>query len=617
MQQPNETQENSVLAKLCQSTINFTVKPGATLLFLPDPTVPYLQTSFEERRVFNCEYSNEENNEEHTNIGSIISVDWYGSGRRHSTGMEDERWAFDYLSTRMELHITKHQQPSSVGPVLIESLTLDNTYGRKDGNLSAAAISLGKTHDSYATLLLHGPNSLEVAKRATVMSKYLARLKTRVRQDNYEEIDVDIAPDQKSLQQLVDALGGKVLMSVAPIEDTLEDEPFIRSPNRDEQSPITHMVRILAESNEDIYRVLHFCLKPCSQLLGGIEPYKDRIHSSATVRSRPTDVTPFTHQTYGTLQRQMLYDLQSITNNLVLEKEQSHRINDFNTTDAWFYSCLFSDSSLPVGSFAHSLGTEAASQMGLFNQTDNLEHITDDSSCSVDALEDYIYSVSRSNARVSAPIILAAYSLVTNASSSLNIDQMHQSWLDIDHHTDTLLKSNGPGRRASIDQGLGFLRIAPSLLKDVNNLDSSNNLWQLIRRSIDDKSIAQSHQTSLKTAKGHAAPIYGILSASLGVPPLDACRVFAFAAARDSVSAAVRLNLLGPVAGLLVLNQVGRKAVEEGLEEGLMKMFHCTDPDMSICGRYKQWLDSASTCAPLMDVVQPCHDMLSVRLFRT
>lgn len=116
--------------------------------------------------------------------------------------------------------------------------------------------------------------------------------------------------------------------------------------------------------------------------------------------------------------------------------------------------------------------------------------------------------------------------------------------------------------------------------------------------------------------KCHASPVYGILAASLKIPPLNACRVFSFGAARDTVSAAVRLNLLGPVAGLSLMNQVGRVAVEDGLEEGLLSMSH-SHPDHSATKGYKAWLESASTCAPMMDVVQPCHDLLSVRLFRT
>ncbi|KAL7476360.1 hypothetical protein ACHAW6_002228 [Cyclotella cf. meneghiniana] len=619
-QHMNEGTSNSTIQNFCESTITCTVEPGATLFFLPDPTVPYERTSFKEHRVFNCQYSCDRNKEIPQAMGSIIAVDWYSSGRRHSTGMEQERWAFDYLSTRTELHIKDQRTHMSNSrddtdgnhTLLIEAMTLDNTCGGADRKLSTAAISMGKNHNSYATLLLHGPNSLHVAKRAIELSRRIASLQTRVRQDNFVENDEgDKADKSVEILQLLDALGGKVLMSVTSVENSLPKE----RPSNQEQ--LTHLVRILAESNEDIYRVLHFCLKPCSELLGGLEPYKDRIHSSITVRNKTGKLPDASCQSIVTtrVHRRKVSEkeLQAIANDLVFGKD---KINDPNATDAWFHACLFSDSSLPVGSFAHSLGTEAASQMGLFNHNENVEHAPDDSSCSVNALADYIYAVSRSTARFSAPIILGGYSLDANASPTLSVEHVYESWVDIDEYVDTLLRSNAPAHRASVDQGLGFLRIVPSLLgrNNLHSLSTTSKLLTSIRVSMNDKNTVKAQRTRM--IKCHASPIYGILAASLKIPPLDACRVFSFGAARDTVSAAVRLNLLGPVAGLSLMNQVGRVAVEDGLEEGLLSMSH-SRPDHSATKGYKAWLESASTCAPMMDVVQPCHDLLSVRLFRT
>ena len=109
---------------------------------------------------------------------------------------------------------------------------------------------------------------------------------------------------------------------------------------------------------------------------------------------------------------------------------------------------------------------------------------------------------------------------------------------------------------------------------------------------------------------------------------MDACRVFGFGAARDAVSAALRLNLVGPLAGLSILDRVGRGAVEEGLEEGLVGMLHVSyggrDSEAYGAGGFgtreeklERWLRSAATCAPVLDTVQPLHDLLLVRLFRT
>jgi urease accessory protein UreF len=499
-----------------------------------------------------------------------------------------------------------HQESQDISqPILIESMTLDNTkFAAGSCPLAPAAISMGKIYDSYATLLLHGPNSLNVARRATMLSEHIASLKTRVRKGDFGDDESLI--DESDLLQLPDSLGGKVLMSINPIESDEIDNL---------SEPQTHLVRILAESNEDIYRILHFCLKPCSQFLGGLEPYKDRIHSSGTVRSHSTTVGGSVRNTSTpAVTRISEKELYNIANDLVFGRDAMIRSEGTGATDLWFHACLFSDSSLPVGSFAHSLGTEAASQLGLFSMLNNTQSKNGNTSCSEDDLADYVYAVSRSNARFSTPIILGGYSISAHVLPLHGIDRALHSWSEIDSYTDKLLKSNGPGCRASMDQGLGFLRIAPSLLRNIDD-DETTNFLESIRASINYKSLDKSHSSIF--AKGHAAPMFGVLAGSLGMSPLDACRVFAFGAARDSVSAAVRLNLIGPVAGLSLLNDVGRGAVEEGLEEGLLSMSACTAQSDSVTERYRHWLRSASTCAPVMDVIQPCHDMLAVRLFRT
>lgn len=635
-------------SKPCQSTVRCTIEPGGTLLYLPDPTVPYHRSSFRERRAFTCQHS-PGGDVDQSSMGSVVAVDWYSSGRRHSAGMEGERWAFEYLATRTELFVVEEEDASQPAqararaprPVVIESMEFDNKLSdaKRASTRTHAAIALGKDLDAMATILLHGPSSLPVTKRAESLSRRLAALRTRTRSDD----DDDDAIEVDEMEDLLVALGGKVLLSVTPIEN--------REQKLDER-PQTHMVRILAESNEDIYRILHCCLKPCSHYLGGLEPYRERIHSSRSIGS---DAVLQRKQANGSVQTTSWQrqeerrkqskqekgekpNLQRIANKLVFGNDHD---GGSLSSEAWFRLCTLADSSLPVGSFAHSLGLEAASQMGLFadegaNDGDGLEgkwSAKDGaSSCSAEALSDYIHAVARSNALFSTPPLLAGYCLavpgstdVESAVSSVaNAKKIHRSWLDIDDYLDALLRSNSPGRTASMDQGLGLLRIAPSFDLTSRGTDTSE-LLELIRRSIDRDGATHSNESvpDSSPANGHAPPIYGILAALLGIPPLDACRVFAFGAARDTVSAAVRLNLVGPVAGLSILDGVGRGAVEEGLEEGLTGMLR--DGEMTSCEedgktreeRLEHWLRSTATCAPVLDTVQPLHDLLSVRLFRT
>ncbi|KAL7444026.1 hypothetical protein ACHAXH_008000 [Discostella pseudostelligera] len=384
-------------SKLCQSKIHCVVEPGSTLLYLPDPTVPYYQSSFGERREFTCQYDG-------ANMGSIIAVDWYSCGRLFSAGMEVERWAFEYLSTRTELFVIEkdplHPPKQNTRPDLIESVIFDNkTSKSKDSTFSTpGAIAFGKNFNAMATLLLHGPTSISVAKRAKVLSRKLISTHTRVRteftfEDTIQDVDKEDV-ENLELDKLLDSLGGRVMFSITPIEKS-----------KGKFSQQTHMVRILAESNEDIYRILHHCLKPCSQYLGGLEPYLERIHSSRTVAKRSHMVHRHRQDIEVKQSRQespTKPNLHYIANHLIFGNEKP---DICFSSDAWFRLCTLSDSALPVGSFAHSLGVEAASQMKLFtNEGSNDEKqkklsetswsmSSSASSCSEEALADYIHAV--------------------------------------------------------------------------------------------------------------------------------------------------------------------------------------------------------------------------------
>lgn len=587
--------------KLCRSSINCRVKGGASLYYLPDPTVPYNESAFREERVFSCM--------EH---GSIIAVDWYSSGRRFSTGMGNERWAFDYLATRTELSVGENGGTGQ--SKFVEALEFDGQDTRSN---------VGKKYESMASLLLHGPASSEVVTRAKQVSLRLASMKARVRLS-------DIDHEDEEITRLVSSICDHVLLSVTAIDSTLGSE-------HDPDDRGTHLVRILAGSNEDVYRLLHFCLKPCSSRLGGLEPYKERIHSSRTVRQKVGVVQSIENSPSS--QRRNEPCLKDGLEPIVVggvagiappartcingqpiivgdhdernhNEHQSMFAEEFAnrlifgekvpvfSRDAWFRLCTLSDSALPVGSFAHSQGIEAASQMGLFESDDDGPL----------ALASFLQSLSRSSAQFATPVILAGYSLLSStARDDMDLSQIRNLWAELDARVDTRLRSNDPSRRASMDQGLGLIRVSPSF----NHQQSRwSDLFEMILSSIDTPSGNDA------SSFGHSALIYGILCASLRVSPIDACRVYSFGATRDAMSAAVRLNLTGPLEGLAVMDEVGHKAVEQGIIHGMLGI-EKKHSGNGLDPREISWVDSATTCSPMVDAVQPLHDSLSMRLFRT
>ena len=104
----------------------------------------------------------------------------------------------------------------------------------------------------------------------------------------------------------------------------------------------------------------------------------------------------------------------------------------------------------------------------------------------------------------------------------------------------------------------------------------------------------------------HIAPALGVIGGVLGLDEIQVCRLFAYCMARDLVSAAVRLSLVGPLASVPLLHNV-----QESIENGICDVYneiqnHPEDP-----------LLVAATSAPVIEAMHPCHEILQVRLFRS
>ena len=240
------------------------------------------------------------------------------------------------------------------------------------------------------------------------------------------------------------------------------------------------------------------------------------------------------------------------------------------------------------------------------------------------------------------------------------MDGVHRDWLLLDRLAHAILSSNAPSCRASIDQGSGLLRRPTHWLRGRgcppgargatatvgNDEDASDavfvatELLGRIQRSIvaGGGAATSSNVHGHRHGHGHAGPILGVACALLGLSADEGYDVLVYAAARDVVSAAVRLNLLGPLAGVTVLDGA-RGAVRDGVEaavvavaeaemeaeaEEVEAMFVAGGLVLGESGSRPSSSSllvaaarAAAGSAPIVDVVHPCHDLLSVRLFRT
>lgn len=95
----------------------------------------------------------------------------------------------------------------------------------------------------------------------------------------------------------------------------------------------------------------------------------------------------------------------------------------------------------------------------------------------------------------------------------------------------------------------------------------------------------------------HHAPVFGLVCGLLGMDSATAQRGYMFITMRDVISAATRLNLVGPLGAAVMQHRIALLA-----EEIVIKWM-----DRSV--------EDACQVAPLLDTVQGCHAYLFSRLF--
>jgi len=210
------------------------------------------------------------------------------------------------------------------------------------------------------------------------------------------------------------------------------------------------------------------------------------------------------------------------------------------------------DSAFPGGGFAHSGGLEAAVQHG---------HITD----SVAVCAFVRHAIAQAG-RSGLPLVSAVHRQPDRLS-------------EIDRLCDAFL-TNPVAHRASCAQGRAWL--AGTL------------------RSFPDEGIGVIEETLRHDRlAGHFTPVFGVVTARLGLDLREAQRLFLYVTMRGVASAGVRLGVIGTYAAQNL------QAAAAGDIDAVIERCGALEP-----------LDIAQS-APLIDLFQSTHDLLYSRLFQS
>ncbi|TYH79686.1 hypothetical protein ES332_D03G080100v1 [Gossypium tomentosum] len=212
------------------------------------------------------------------------------------------------------------------------------------------------------------------------------------------------------------------------------------------------------------------------------------------------------------------------------------------------------DSILPTGGFAHSFGLEAAIQARLVSGPDDLQT--------------FVIHLLENTGSLLLPFVYSA-----------TMNPTLDNWQKLDRILDATL-SNEVGRKASVSQGSSLMRVAASVFTELPSL-----------KSMRDVCIGSG------VVSFHHAPVFGMVCGLLGMDSGTSQRAYIFMTMRDVISAATRLNLVGPLGAAVLQHRVAYVA------ESMVK----------------KWMDrsveDACQTAPLLDTIQGCHTYLFSRLF--
>ena len=544
----------------CKAKMDVTVEKDGILVYAPDPCIMFASSSYSQIQEF-CIHPK----------SSVVLIDWISSGRFKN----QERWEFDKLHVRTRLkwldetetkeRISENPAFSDEAidstengtPFLQDSISIAVRPTRSDSNqIGHNDPYMVKDYNCFASLIIYGEHIELVKNKCKVLSDSVASQFTRVRKRNQKDQDHSKAEATIDIDDL--NLASRVVMGFSKV--SLPDAPSD-----------AYVFRCAGKTNEDIYRVFHYCLKPLAPSFG-FEFYKDRILAQQS--EIPTEHKEDIIGEVTELARD------SPTKIYPKMPPKSHA-NVQETSSSFWSIIMLADSGLPTGSFAHSAGLEAATQLGLIQNEEDLRS--------------FVEAATTSSIQLLAPFLVTGLRIAQNDSHDRSCNNnLRDCWEKLNRECEAVMVTNQPACSASVDQGKSLVRVVSQWLSGAEESSLSTRANDTVLKLMNSGSPP------------HIAPALGVVGGLLGLTEIQVCRLFSYCMARDLVSSAVRLSLIGPLASVPLLHNV-----QESVEDAIHAVYH------EIQNHSDDPLLVAATSAPVIEAVHPCHEILQVRLFRS
>ncbi|KAF8524608.1 UreF-domain-containing protein [Hysterangium stoloniferum] len=257
--------------------------------------------------------------------------------------------------------------------------------------------------------------------------------------------------------------------------------------------------------------------------------------------------------------------------------------------DESYLLLLLSDGNLPTGSFVASSGLESYVKHGFLR------------SKSTEGVMDFIRSSVESYAHTALPFVTQAHKAVSEA--NFEGTRCRDRVLHLDSLYD-VMTLNHVARRASRAQGVALLTLFSKGFSRPSWLAVEDAPESRVSEFIDDLKL----QVRLEATPGHLPICWGAMTAALNLSLDRSLYLHLFLHARGLLSAAIRMNVIGPYAAQQLLLHAIKPLVEGCVKHGYLPIPEKGDI-AQVEGPTNTW--------PLGEILATRHDLQHSRVFNS